>query len=293
MKQVKPKTMSKREEERALFEAFLQERPRFADEPLKKWNQPEKEFPDVECITITGRKIGVELCKWLSEKQIRDAKKMERIQESILSAVGNQGDNITKNIFCVLLFPKSNPHLKPNDLDPLREELFRCIEQVDGRWLSEPLWHSPQGYRATSDKFSSFPILQKYLASIWFLPRKRYEGRPPNGRFVEEPWPRGRNWILFPNRGGSYSEDTMLQPLTQQIAGKKKHYSGVGTGFDSLYLIVYYNSLAAIYNTPVETGDFEFKDIPERLKQKFIEDGPNPFNQIFLFVAHGLVFTVL
>jgi len=287
MNQVIPKPISKREEENAIFKAFLQETPGFAGERLEKWEQPndENEFPDVKCITITGQKIGVELSKWLNEAQIADAKKIERIHGSIRSAVGSQGDNMTKHIYYLLLSPKSNAPVKPNDEGPLRKELFRCIEEVDARWLSEPSWHNPPGYRAASDQLSTFPMLQKYLDSILFVPRKRFIGWP-NVKLVEETWPRGQNWILFRNRSGSYSIDDMLQPLIDSIARKKRRYSRMGTGFDSLYLIVYYNNLAAIYNTPIETPD------SESLRLYFIEHGPQPFKQIFIFVAPGSVLTL-
>lgn len=181
MNQVELKPMSKREREKAIFEAFLRKMPGFADESLKKWKLPEdeNEFPDVKCITTNGREIGVELAEWLNKEQMCDAKGMERIHESILSAVGKQPDNTTENIYFLLLYPKTKVRVKPADVDLLREELFRCIDEVDGRWLSEP--HNPPGYRATSEKLSSFPILQKYVDSILFAPRKRYEGWPPNG----------------------------------------------------------------------------------------------------------------
>jgi hypothetical protein len=290
MNQPKPKLMSKRQEEKAIFEAFLQERPRFAGEPIKKWGQPEdeKEFPDVTCFTITGRKLGVELYRWLNESQIRHTKKIERIHNSITSALGNQGDNTTKNIYFIMLYPKSNACVKPKDRDLLRQELFHYIKEVDDRWLSEPLWHNPPAYRATPEKFSPFPILQKYLDSIMFVPRRGYTGLPTNVRPVKKTWPRGQNWIhLPPPLHGSFSFDDMFQTLINSIVRKKKHYSPIGTGFDSLYLIVYYNNLAASYNPPVEPPD------AERLKSHFIEHGSYPFNQIFVFVSPGSVLTVV
>jgi hypothetical protein len=119
---------------------------------------------------------------------------------------------------------------------------------------------------------------------------KRYEGWPPNGQFVKNTWQRGQDWILFPNRGGSYSPDIMLQSLFELLAQKTRRYGAIGTGFDSLYLIVYYSS-AAIYNTPVETANFEFKDAAEMARQ-FIDDDHDPFNHIFLFV-NDLVLTVV
>jgi len=84
--------------------------------------------------------------------------------------------------------------------------------------------------------------------------------------------------------------DIMLQSLFELLAQKTRRYGAIGTGFDSLYLIVYYSS-AAIYNTPVETANFEFKDAAEMARQ-FIDDDHDPFNHIFLFV-NDLVLTVV
>jgi hypothetical protein len=180
--------------------------PQFAGDPLKDWSQPQdcSEFPDVMCTTSSGQIIGVELCEWLNEDEMRNAKSMERIQSSILSAVGDQGDNTTENIFFLWLLPKPKVRVKPADVVSFREELFRCIQEVDSHWLSEPSWHNPPGYEVTSEKLSLFPVLQKYLTSIRFFPRKKYEGWPPNGRFIKKNWPRGEDWIVFPCRGGSF-----------------------------------------------------------------------------------------
>jgi hypothetical protein len=88
----------------------------------------------------------------------------------------------------------------------------------------------------------------------------------------------------------------MLEPLFELLANKKERYGSIGTGFNSLYLVVYYNS-ALIYNSPVQTAqEFKeaFEDAADRARQ-FIEDDPDPFNRIFLFVAidDGLVLTVV
>lgn len=290
--------MGKREHEKAIFEAFLRIMPGFAGETLKEWwlPQDEKEFPDVICNTINGRRIGVELGEWLNEEEMRNAKGMKRIQDSILSAVGTQGNNTTENIFFLWLFPKPKARVKPADVDPFRRQLFCYIEEVDHRWPIERLWQGPQGHRALPEELSSFPILQKYLNSVQFFPRKRYEGWPPNGQFVIKTWWPGQDWILFKSRGGSYSQDTMLETLMELLATKKMHYSSIGTGFDTLFLIVYYNS-ALIYNSPVETCEVKFEDAFENAAnsaRQFIGDDPDPFNRIFLFVAvdDGRVMTV-
>lgn len=286
--------MTQREHEKAIFEAFLRVMPGFAGETLKDWSQPvdEKEFPDIVCMSTSAQRIGVELGQWLDPEQMRDAKGMGRIQDSILEALGDQGHNTTENILRLWLSPKPKARLKPSDATPFRKQLFRCIEETDSRWPTERFWHTPQGYAATSEELSSFPILQKYLTTIRFFSRERYEGWPPNGRLVKHTWPRGQRWIGFPARGGWFSEDTMLQSLFELLADKKERYGATGTGFKRLCLVVYYNC-ALIYNSPVETPQFKFEDAAKEAGQ-FIGDDPDPFDRIFLFVAvdDGCVLTI-
>ena len=68
--------MSKREHEKAIFEAFLRVMPQFAGETLRDWSQPQdcSEFPDVICTTLSGQRIGVELGEWLNEDEMCKAK---------------------------------------------------------------------------------------------------------------------------------------------------------------------------------------------------------------------------
>jgi hypothetical protein len=80
----------------------------------------------VKCITTNGREIGVELAEWLNKEQMCDAKGMERIHESILSAVGKQPDNTTENIYFLLLYPKTKVRVKPADVAFFKYQALRC-----------------------------------------------------------------------------------------------------------------------------------------------------------------------
>jgi hypothetical protein len=286
--------MSKRERERAIFEAFLRVAPDFAGEQIVEWKQPEdeREFPDIVCTCASGR-VGVELGEWLHEDQIRAAKGREHIQKSILRAVGEQGENQTNNIHAIYLFPKPKARIKPTDAASFRSQLFRYIEEIDQRWPNERFWQSPQGYRASHEELASYPVLQKYLNGAHFDPSERYEGQPPHGHRIKRRRPAGQNWIRFWMRGGSFSEDPMLQSLLELLSEKKEHYGGSGTGFDHLCLIIYYHS-AVIYNSPAETLHFKFPDAVQAAKQ-FIGDDPEPFDTILLFIAvnEGRVLKIL
>jgi len=251
--------MSKREHEKAIFQAFMKVSPEFAGEKISKWHQPadETDFPDIVCTSQSGRRIGVELGEWLNEGQIGAAKGLDRIQKSMLEAIGTQGDNNTEYIYHVWLFPKAKARVKTQDADPFREELFSYIQEVVRRWAQERFWQSPQGFRAGAEDLSNHPALRKYLKGMRLFPSHWYDVKRPNSLKVKQKWPPGQNWIFFRARGGAFSQNTMLHPLFKLLSGKKKHYSSASTGFDYLVLLVFYNS-AMIYNGPVEPI-FKFK----------------------------------
>jgi hypothetical protein len=273
--------MTKREHERAMFEAFLAKEPNFAGEGVKKWEQPrdEKEFPDVICTTASNCRIGVEMGEWLHEAETRAAKSLDRAQEFVLDAVGDQeGENKTEYIYCVLLYPKSKVHI--GAAAPIfRSELYKLIGTIDVRWPDERYWHGPLGHQLFDTDLTAYPTLQKHLIRIRFIPA--YQG--VRGHKIKRRVPSGQNWILLPPRVDTFSDDTMLQPLLALIGEKIAHYGHAGTGFDRLYLLIYYNS-ALIHNSPVETPRFKFEDAV-KATQEFVGDDAKPFNSIMLFIA--------
>lgn len=78
----------KRDNEKAIFEAFLESEPEFAGERLADWSQPpdERDFPDIIGKSVTGRRVGVEIVEWLNESEIQTAKQRERTEQEFLSA---------------------------------------------------------------------------------------------------------------------------------------------------------------------------------------------------------------
>ena len=111
----------------------------------------EKEFPDVTCKTESGRRVGVEMGEWLNEDQTRVRKGMERLEQSILDAIGEQGENQTYNICAIFLSPAGKP-IKPADKELFRSQLFDYIDEVDRRWPNEKYWQGRNGYRASTVK---------------------------------------------------------------------------------------------------------------------------------------------
>ncbi len=278
----------KQERERSIFEAFLRVEPMFVGEPLAKWWLPddEKDFPDIKGTSVSGRHIGVELGEWLNEGEMHAAKAKERLEESILKAVGEQGSNTTEHIYRVWLHPKPKARIKPAEVAMFRQQLFACIETSDARWPQERFWRSPQGHQLVNDELAVYPVLAKYLNAVKLWPKQQV----PGGEIRH--WPDAIDWIGFPSRGGPFSQETMLEPLRELISEKIDHYAAQGLGFDDLSLVVSYN-LAWLYNSPAETPRHSFEDAAAEIG-RFLDGDFGPFHRIFLFIAldHGRVLRI-
>jgi hypothetical protein len=270
---------TKRERERRIFEAFLRVEPGFAGEPLDTWWQPgdEKDFPDIEAASHSGRRVGVELCEWLHEKEMQAAKGRDRLEESVLQTIGEQGANTTKHIYRVWLHPKPRARIKPGDAVAFREQLLGCTQACDARWPQERFWHSPQGHQLVNDELAVYPVLAKYLDAVKLWPKQQFTGGETRQ------WPDGVDWIGFPSRGGPFSQETMLEPLRELISEKINHYAPADLGFDHLSLVVSYN-LAWLYNPPAETPRHSFEDAAAEVG-RCLDGDFGPFHKIFLFIA--------
>ncbi len=270
--------MTKREREKAVFEAFLAIEPNFAGEPIPIWHQPddEKEFPDIIGRSISGRRVGVELGEWLNQDQMQVAKAKERLEDSMLEAIRPQGSNGCDHIYSICLHPKPKSRVKPSDAGSFRQQLFDCIGECDQRWPDEPSWHSPQGAQIVNDELEIYPSLSKYLNELKLWPREHC-------REIRQ-WPVGIDWINFPSHGGPFDSSTMFEPLTTLISEKVNHYGTAGTGFDHLSLLVYYDQ-ALFYNSPPETSTCTMDDAAAKIKC-FLDGDLGPFHNVFLFI-HG------
>lgn len=275
--------MGDRAAEKNIFEAFLRVKPDFAGERLQGWNQPSQDPPDILCTSVSGRRIGVELGEWLNEDQMREAKGLEAIQNSILKAIGKQPDNNFENIYFAWLHARPKARVEPADASAFRQEILRLAQDVDCRWDQEAEWQSPQG--CFFDDFTLYPTAGKYLQLMRFFPRQHYAGWPPNGRVVKRTWPAGCDWLVFRARGGAYSEDPMVDALCALITKKIEKYEAKApqVQMDDFYLLIHYNQ-ALLYNTPVETLFFKFEDAA-RAASAFIGDDPGIFGRIFLLLA--------
>jgi hypothetical protein len=291
--------MGNEKSEKLIFEAFLKASPDFAGEPIcerysiNEWYEatglarpepPNHERPDIICITDCGRRIGVELKGWLHQEQIGEAKLQERIEESLLRAIGKQPANRCRFIRKLWLSPLPGSRMRPQDVDEFRAQLFRLIEETDRAWAEKPAWDVELTDHCND--FSSYPTLGKYLNGIRFYPHRQSErefevNNEESAAFVVD-------WIGFPARGGAFTPEDMLEPLRELLDKIKKdeRYRDLcaKVGLEEIYLLVHYDFNAFAYNTPVETPDFKFEDVA-RYATETLNNDAGHFHKIFLFIG--------
>jgi hypothetical protein len=268
--------------EKLIFESFLKACPDFAGEPIEEWDVVEEWYgkrafalpphpfdkrPDIIARTVAGKRIGIELKSWVNRDQITEARKQERIQENILKAIGEQPPNETQHIGYVWLSGKE-VRFHAKEAAFFREQMFSLIEQVDSNWSQKPDWD--QDLFENFHDFTGFPILEKYLHSVEFHPRPRFD--------IE--------WIQFPTRGGAYSPNDMLGTLSRALVAHKtdERYKElrIQAGLGEVYLLIHYDFKAFAYNTPFDAPNFGFKEAAEFASNVLGDDG-GYFDRIFLF----------
>ncbi len=241
----------KREDEKAVFEAFLTAHPTFAARVLEVKQEREDSHADIRTKLDDGTWVAWQLAEWLEESQMKESKKAERLETSILEAIGEQGPNSTKHIYlCRLSLKERVSRFDKCDATRLRREVRRMIRDVDSGWRQ-----SPQGHYCTA--FNEYPALGKYLDRVHFEPRV-----VPWERWK---WPADLPWILFEGRGGSYDGQVLITALEQRIQQKAKHYGAFG--HEDVRLIVFYNQ-AILYNTPFDDLEIcTFEDVAAIAKE--------------------------
>jgi hypothetical protein len=270
--------------EKFIFDSFLKVCPEFAGEPIREWDvvdkwyadralaQPPKPFdkrPDIIALTVSGKKIGIELKGWVNQEQIAEARERERIQDEILRAIGKQPPNETENIGYVWLSAK-HMRFDVRDAADFRDQLFRLIARVDNDWTRKPGFE--QMCVGDVDRFEEFPLLKKYLHRIRFRPATRSRGTV--------------RWIRFPDASRHYSPAEMLETLESSLLshGRDERYNDLKAqvGLDEVFLLIHYDFKAFAYNTPYKTPDVGFEEAATFASQVVNGDG-NFFDRVFLF----------
>lgn len=286
-----------RNDEKSAWNGFLTAAPGFAGEAIAKSDEG-PDPPDMLCKTVSGKTIGIELTKWIDDAQITSAKGGELLERSYLKIIASQDEPRPEHIGNVFLDLKSQPkkpknaHLKPKDVPGFRTQLFDFLVQENAK--PEPSydpqnffpagysdtvrsWNSPQG--AQVSRFSGYPMLEKYLDSLWIYPR---------GSHVTAP--QGLPWVVFKSIGGSYTPESMVQAAVDRIQDKITMYANSDLrnkhSIDELDLLCFYCYEAFGYNSPIHAGEFGFQQAAANVKQR-IATAAKVFDRIFLYHSNG------
>ena len=258
-----------RDDEREAWRGFLATEPEFAGDPIgSAVDGPDP--PDVLCVTISGKKIGVELTKWVEHEQVTSDKALESFEESYLHIIESANHARPDRIGWVWLHPKAR-RVNPEDVNQFRAELYDLLARENG--LTDPEWEHPQG--AAVQDFIGFPVLDGYLDSLWIFPRRRMQLLPA-----------GQNWITFENVGSAYTPTWIVQAAIDRILAKTRDYEDrnlhLRHALDELHLVCHYCDEALLHNSPSHGPDFDFTAIASRVSHVLANDD-KVFDRIFLF----------
>ena len=258
-----------RDDEREAWRGFLAAEPEFAGDPIgSAVDGPDP--PDILCVTISRKKIGVELTKWVEREEVASGKALESFEESYLHIIESANHARPDRIGWVWLHPKAR-RVKPEDVNQFRAELYDFLARENG--LTDPEWERPQG--AAVQDFIGFPVLDSYLDSLWIFPRRRMQLLPA-----------GQTWIAFESAGSADTPTWMVQAAIDRILAKTRDYEDRNLhllhALDELHLVCHYRDEALLHDTPSHAPDFDFTAIALRVAQVLANDA-EVFDRIFLF----------
>ena len=284
-----------RQDESAAWTRFLAAAPHFAHEDISSWvDGPDP--PDVMCIGASGRRIGVELTKWVEHQQVTNVRGRQPLKDSYLAIIASEREPRPGHIGIVHLHDKSLK-MKQADASKFRAELFDFLSRENakptpslnppfsipaGYWNTVRGWDNPQG--APVGDFAGFPMLNKYLADVWIFPRNRHRHIPPS-----------MPWVIFESPGGAYTPDWMAQAAIDRIRAKVMKYAQENLRADQSLaefdLVCFYCDEALLHNTPIEAVNFGFPELTAKVKQS-LGTVPGVFDRIFLFHPYEAIPTV-
>jgi len=243
---------------------------------------------------VSGKRIGVELTKWVEGGQLEHAKHREERENSYLELIGSENEPRPEHIGRVwlhvkplrnngkklLVSQKNAPHFRTQLFEFLAHENEKPEPSLNpqfsiptGYWNTVRSWSTLQG--APVKDFTAYPILKKYLNDVWIFPRECQENLPV-----------GFRWILFETPGGAYTAEFMVQAAIENIWKKINKYKNddipATRSLGEFDLLCHYCDEALLYNTPTNTIGFGFPQIAAKVKQS-LASAPGVFDRIFLF----------
>jgi hypothetical protein len=270
------------DDERTAWSGFLAAEPRVAGEELAS-DGDGPDPPDVLCIGKSGKRIGVELTKWVEHDQITDGRGRKLLEDSYLAVIKSEKEQKPDRIGRVVLYDKSK-RLKPEHRAQFRSELFALLEKENatpdppddrkGPPVAVPSWNTPQG--APVRDFTEYPTLAQYLDEVWIFPREQFD-------FPGEPW------VIFELSGGPFTPESMVQAAIDRIRAKIKKYENANLrakhSLAEFDLLCFYCDEALLHNTPIHGIGFGFPQVAAKVAQALIRE-PKVFDKIFLFHPH-------
>jgi hypothetical protein len=155
-------------EEKALFEAFLDFDPDFSGETIAAWDLVKAGFdpPDVICTTVMGNSFGVEICQWAPAGAMKDGRLTDRVNSNVLMAIAPQPIRRSANFSLVLFHAKTKSRLLAGEYGAFRKAFFDLINYTDRGWPT--LTHRGRPYPFSDLK--KFKPLNEYLEKVTFCP---------------------------------------------------------------------------------------------------------------------------
>ena len=214
--------------------------PYFAGFPLRWAKVPEgQDPPDFLAQTPAGT-IGLELIEWLDGSQMGPAKGQESQRENIVRVLGENWQNEygPQNVGLAVLMPIWNLRIVRSDESQLRQEFFRCVEEVDAAWITNPDRVGSTYYHAD---FSRYPTLAKYFNGIRYIGGEQH----------------GFRWIDVEEDGGGFDPSIAVRTLEEALDKKLTLYATPekqahlqALGLAEFSLLVRGGINAYRYNTP-------------------------------------------
>lgn len=277
-----------RKDEHNAWTQFLSAVPQFAGETIKNW-KPGPDPPDVLCATTSGKRLGVELTKWVHEDQVRDSKHREKFERHYLTMIQSENRQRPDHIGQVHIQDKSKlaaPHERTEFVRQLFDFLYAENSKPApsygkepiplGYWSTVRVWDVGQG--ALLSDFAGYPMLQKYLDHIWIFPRSHYQQFHPS-----EPW------VCFDDRGGAYSHDWLVRALATNVTKKIIKYSANDLralhNLEEFDLLCYYSDETLVHNTPYDQSDSAILSISKQIRG-LLPTYPPVFDRVYLFDPH-------
>lgn len=242
-----PRSHHQREQEiltdiEAHFPAFAGQS--IAWRPIAQGNDP----PDFIGQTAHGL-VGLEFVEWLDGSQMTPAKGREFYRKHIRTVLesGWLAQYLPQNIARAFLSVRWDQRLAVADQDLLRQQFFKCAQEVDRAWQTNP---DRRGRIFNQHDLSAYPVLNKYFYAV------RYIDGTHHGNF----------WVDMQEDGGFFDPMDTVRTLESVLDAKMAGYavpdkqSHLGAHqLAELWLLVHggYNIYA--YNRP--RGPLTLRDI--------------------------------